>query len=39
MPGVTVLDQGGSPGRTNTAIRVRGITTFNIGSTNPNGNQ
>ncbi|SFE66377.1 SusC/RagA family TonB-linked outer membrane protein [Spirosoma endophyticum] len=37
MPGVTVLDQGGSPGRTNTAIRVRGITTFNIGSTNSNG--
>ncbi|QDK77859.1 TonB-dependent receptor [Spirosoma sp. KCTC 42546] len=30
LPGVTVLDQGGSPGRSNTAIRVRGITTFNI---------
>ncbi|QMW03083.1 SusC/RagA family TonB-linked outer membrane protein [Spirosoma foliorum] len=30
LPGVTVLDQGGSPGRSNTSIRVRGITTFNI---------
>ncbi|RYF58795.1 MAG: TonB-dependent receptor, partial [Cytophagaceae bacterium] len=30
LPGVTVLDQGGSPGRSNTAIRIRGITTFNI---------
>ncbi|GAB3953799.1 TonB-dependent receptor [Spirosoma harenae] len=30
LPGVTVLDQGGSPGRSTTAIRVRGITTFNI---------
>lgn len=33
LPGVTVLDQGGSPGRSNTAIRVRGITTFNINGT------
>ncbi|UFH54270.1 TonB-dependent receptor [Spirosoma sp. KNUC1025] len=32
LPGVTVLDQGGSPGRSNTSIRVRGITTFNINS-------
>jgi TonB-linked SusC/RagA family outer membrane protein len=37
LPGVTVLDQGGSPGRSNTAIRVRGITTFNINATNGNG--
>lgn len=34
LPGVTVLDQGGSPGRSSTAIRIRGITTFNINSTN-----
>jgi TonB-linked SusC/RagA family outer membrane protein len=34
LPGVTVLDQGGSPGRSNTAIRVRGITTFNINGIN-----
>ena len=27
-PGLTVLDQGGSPGRTNTTMRVRGITTL-----------
>ncbi|WP_461103504.1 SusC/RagA family TonB-linked outer membrane protein [Spirosoma koreense] len=33
LPGVTVLDQGGSPGRSNAAIRVRGITTFNINAT------
>ena len=33
VPGLTVLDQGGSPGRSNTVIRVRGITT--IGSNNP----
>lgn len=33
MPGVTVLDQGGSPGRSNTSIRIRGVTTFNINNT------
>ncbi|UHG92194.1 SusC/RagA family TonB-linked outer membrane protein [Spirosoma oryzicola] len=33
LPGVTVLDQGGSPGRSNTAIRIRGVTTFNINGT------
>ncbi|OIN56129.1 SusC/RagA family TonB-linked outer membrane protein [Arsenicibacter rosenii] len=37
MPGVTVLDQGGAPGRSNTAIRVRGVTTFNINGTSPAG--
>ncbi|HEY0109123.1 MAG TPA: SusC/RagA family TonB-linked outer membrane protein, partial [Fibrella sp.] len=37
LPGVTVLDQGGSPGRSNTAIRVRGITTFNINSSSTGG--
>ncbi len=37
LPGVTVLDQGGSPGRSNTAIRVRGITTFNINSSTTGG--
>ncbi len=34
LPGVTVLDQGGTPGNSSATIRVRGITTFNIGSTN-----
>jgi TonB-linked SusC/RagA family outer membrane protein len=29
LPGVTVLDNGGSPGRSSTNIRIRGITTFN----------
>ncbi|MDR0815185.1 MAG: TonB-dependent receptor [Bacteroidales bacterium] len=29
IPGVTVLDNGGSPGRSSTNIRVRGITSFN----------
>ena len=33
VPGLTVLDQGGSPGRSNTVVRVRGITT--IGSNDP----
>ncbi len=28
-PGVTVLDQGGVPGRSNATIRVRGVTTLN----------
>ncbi|QRR02190.1 SusC/RagA family TonB-linked outer membrane protein [Dyadobacter sandarakinus] len=37
MPGVTVLDQGGSPGRSNAAIRVRGITTFNINNSSTSG--
>lgn len=37
MPGVTVLDQGGSPGKSNTSIRVRGITTFNINSSSTSG--
>ena len=37
MPGVTVLDQGGSPGKSNANIRVRGITTFNINSSNTGG--
>jgi TonB-linked SusC/RagA family outer membrane protein len=30
MPGVTVLDRGGPPGRSAATIRVRGVTTFNI---------
>ncbi|HET9280114.1 MAG TPA: TonB-dependent receptor plug domain-containing protein, partial [Flavitalea sp.] len=29
-PGVTVLDLGGPPGRSEASIRVRGVTTFNI---------
>jgi TonB-linked SusC/RagA family outer membrane protein len=29
-PGVTILDKGGSPGRSAATVRVRGITTFNI---------
>lgn len=37
MPGVTVLDQGGAPGRSNAAIRVRGVTTFNINGTSSAG--
>lgn len=28
-PGVTVLDQGGVPGRSNATVRVRGVTTLN----------
>lgn len=28
-PGLTILDKGGSPGRSNTVLRVRGITTIN----------
>lgn len=28
MPGLTVLDQGGSPGNANTTMRIRGITTL-----------
>ena len=28
-PGLTVLDQGGAPGRSNATIRVRGVTTLN----------
>lgn len=37
MPGVTVTDLGGSPGKSNATIRVRGITTFNINSSNTSG--
>lgn len=33
VPGLTVLDQGGSPGRSNVVVRVRGVTT--IGSNDP----
>lgn len=33
LPGVTVLDLGGSPGNAAATIRVRGITTFNTNST------
>jgi TonB-linked SusC/RagA family outer membrane protein len=36
-PGVTVLDRGGAPGRSNATIRVRGITTFNINSSTTGG--
>ncbi|KAA6348426.1 TonB-dependent receptor SusC [termite gut metagenome] len=32
LPGVTVLDLGGIPGRSTSVIRVRGITTFNTAS-------
>jgi TonB-linked SusC/RagA family outer membrane protein len=34
LPGVTVQDLGGSPGRTSASIRIRGITTFNPNQTN-----
>lgn len=33
VPGLTILDQGGSPGRSSAVVRVRGITT--IGSNDP----
>ncbi|KAA2240972.1 TonB-dependent receptor [Chitinophaga agrisoli] len=36
-PGVTVLDQGGIPGRSQAAIRVRGVTTFNVNSSSTSG--
>jgi TonB-linked SusC/RagA family outer membrane protein len=36
-PGVTVLDRGGAPGRSNATVRVRGITTFNINSSSTGG--
>jgi TonB-linked SusC/RagA family outer membrane protein len=36
-PGITVLDRGGSPGRSNATIRVRGLTTFNINSSSTSG--
>ena len=36
-PGITVLDRGGSPGRSSATIRVRGITTFNINSASTSG--
>lgn len=35
--GVTVLDRGGAPGRSNATIRVRGITTFNINNSSTSG--
>ena len=37
LPGVTVLDLGGAPGKSNTTIRVRGITTFNTNSSSTSG--
>lgn len=37
LPGVTVTDLGGAPGRSNTTIRVRGLTTFNINSSSTSG--
>lgn len=33
MPGLTILDQGGSPGNSNTTMRIRGITT--LSNSNP----
>ena len=37
MPGVAINDLGGSPGKSNATIRVRGITTFNINSNSTSG--
>lgn len=37
MSGVAVTDLGGSPGKSNASIRVRGITTFNINSNSTSG--
>ena len=37
MPGVAVTDLGGSPGKSNATIRVRGITTFNINGSSTSG--
>ncbi|MFT3904450.1 MAG: TonB-dependent receptor [Niabella sp.] len=37
LPGVTVLDLGGAPGKSNTNVRVRGITTFNTNSSSTSG--
>ncbi|MDR3268153.1 MAG: TonB-dependent receptor [Tannerella sp.] len=37
LPGVTVLDLGGSPGRSTANIRIRGITTFNTNSSTTSG--
>jgi TonB-linked SusC/RagA family outer membrane protein len=37
MPGVAVNDLGGSPGKSNATIRVRGITTFNINGNSTSG--
>jgi TonB-linked SusC/RagA family outer membrane protein len=34
LPGVTIQDLGGAPGRTSTNIRIRGITSFNTSKTN-----
>jgi len=36
-PGLTVLDLGGAPGRSEASIRVRGITTFNVNSSSTSG--
>jgi TonB-linked SusC/RagA family outer membrane protein len=35
LPGLTILDQGGAPGSSNTVIRVRGITTIGANNNNP----
>ncbi|GLU56670.1 TonB-dependent receptor plug domain-containing protein [Dyadobacter frigoris] len=37
MPGVAVNDLGGAPGKSNTTIRVRGITIFNINGSSTGG--
>jgi TonB-linked SusC/RagA family outer membrane protein len=37
MPGVAVNDLGGSPGKSNATIRIRGITTFNINGSSTGG--
>ncbi|WP_207534544.1 SusC/RagA family TonB-linked outer membrane protein [Desertivirga arenae] len=37
LPGVTVIDNGGAPGRTTATLRVRGVTTFNINSSSTSG--
>jgi TonB-linked SusC/RagA family outer membrane protein len=34
LPGVTVQDLGGSPGRSSTSVRIRGLTSFNTSKTN-----
>lgn len=37
LPGVTVQDLGGAPGKSSTNIRVRGITTFNTNTSSTSG--
>ncbi len=37
LPGVTVVDLGGAPGKSSATIRVRGITTFNTNSSSTSG--